>query len=93
MQTKTNWEQLECIFSELPKTLINRVDKRIKDWDEWDRVKHISKKIKQDWSFNSLILDELARVYSIIWSYYDSIESWLTREQFINIYCRDKKMK
>ena len=86
---KTNYKTFECIFDELPKTIIKRVDDRIKDWDEWNRVKHSSKKIKQDWSWNSLALDELERVYAIIWSYYDAIENWLTKEQFEEIYCKN----
>lgn len=89
IETKTNWRWAECIFDELPKMLVNRVDLRINDWDEWDRVKHISKKVKQDWSWNSLMLDEMARVYATIWSKYEAIESWITRENFIKIYCKD----
>jgi len=89
MKTKTNWKNLECIFSELPKTLINRVDKRIKECDEWDRVKHTSEKIPQDWSWNSLMLDEMARVYAILWMKYNSVEKGISREDFIKIYCKD----
>lgn len=89
IETKTNWRTLECMFSELPKTLINRVDKRINEGDEWDRVKHISEKIPQDWSWNSLMLDEMARAYAILGSKYKAVESWITREKFIEIYCKD----
>lgn len=88
IEAKTNYKNFECIFNELPKTLINRVNDRIKDWDEWNKVKHISTKIKQDWSWNSLMLDEMSKVYAILNSYYEAVEDWLTKEQFIKIYCK-----
>ena len=88
IETKTNWREMECIFSELPKMLVNRVDLRINSWDE--KVKHISKKIKQDWSLNSLMLDEMARVYATLWSKYDAVEKWISKEDFIKIYCKEE---
>ena len=75
------------MLDELPKLLVERVDERMKAWEE--RVKHTSEIIEQDWSWNSLALDELARIYATVWSYYEAIESWMTKENFEEIYCKD----
>ena len=75
------------MLDDLPKLLVEKVDERMSNWEE--RVRHTSEKIEQDWSWNSLALDELSRIYAIISSYYEAIESWITKEQFEEIFCKD----
>ena len=68
--------------------ILENTEERIKKWDE--RVKHISEIIEQDGSWNSIMLDEMARAYASLDMIYQQIERWISKENFIKIY-KDSK--
>ena len=64
--------------------ILENTEERIKQWNE--RVKHISEIIEQDGSWNSIMLDEMARAYASLDMIYKAIEDWISKENFIKIY-------
>ena len=69
--------------------ILENTEKRIQEWDE--RVKHISEKVEQDGSWNSIMLDEMARAYASLDMMYREIENWISKENFIKIYKDDEE--